>query len=567
MKNKKKILFSICFFIIYVFLILSSQVFAGTLSSDINGINDSKYPQFKSMIQGLQQSNSNFNFQVYYTGIDWQEAITREYQGHGSSPRNLFNYGTNYKGMWYCQICGEKTFESGKWSCASRDAIGYMMDPRNSLNIDSVYQFKTLETADATVADIQREVRGTFLDTSETIQAIYDASVSQNINAYFVIARILTEQGNTVTSLTSGNYPGYQGYYNYFNIDAWGSNDEAIITRGLEYAKKNGWNSIRNSIIGGVSFIRAEYIGKGQNTMYYQRFNSAPNDSSKLFTHQYQANVMAAETEGRKLKSYYKSIVNHTFIIPLYENMPYTASPRPDTARQSKYGYEEGVISVNGTLKVRATPNGAEIAALNNGESIKILSRASTTVNGLYWDLIVSDKLGYYGYSARGEGARTYLIGNGKFVGGDSAEIPVTPTTPPPVEPQKNALSPNTMTVEDSKILNTISVSPDIMIEKVLSTYPGIVVKDLAGNILNSGTICTGYIASIRGVDYTLVKKGDVDGNGVVFINDAVLILNHLSGSIPITDTAKLKATQITPGLGYTFITDVVSVLNYLIGM
>ena len=71
MKYKKKIFIaSICLFL-YIVLAIHTISFAGTFSSDINGIDENRYPGVKGLIQNLQNKHGNYKFQVYYTGIDW----------------------------------------------------------------------------------------------------------------------------------------------------------------------------------------------------------------------------------------------------------------------------------------------------------------------------------------------------------------------------------------------------------------------------------------------------------------------------------------------------------------
>ena len=98
MKNKKLISLIIILMIFnYILLSLmpmfSNKVYAadqaaGTLSRDINGIDDNLYPGYKSLIKDLQSKHSNYTFLLYYTGIDWDSVINIEYQGHSRSPKN-----------------------------------------------------------------------------------------------------------------------------------------------------------------------------------------------------------------------------------------------------------------------------------------------------------------------------------------------------------------------------------------------------------------------------------------------------------------------------------------------
>ena len=49
--------------------------------------------------------------------------------------------------------------------------------------------------------------------------------------------------------------------------------EETIKCMDKEYAKNKGWNSIQKAITGGAEFIGSGYITKGQDTLYYQKFN------------------------------------------------------------------------------------------------------------------------------------------------------------------------------------------------------------------------------------------------------------------------------------------------------
>ena len=419
MIHKKTLKLSIILSILCYMIIANwNIVFAGTLSSDINGINESKYPGVKSLITNLQKKHSNYKFQVYYTGIDWTEAITMEYQGHGSSPKNLFSLSKNYKGKWYCPICGSRTYDTG-WYCASVDAIKYMMDPRNSLDETSVYQFKNLEKADVSAENIQTTINKryssySYINNSTAINAIINASQKNNLNAYSILAKIVNEQGKGSSPLVQGTgYNGqYAGYYNFFNVGAYGNGESTVMRNGLKYAKNKGWNSVEKSILGGSEYYKSSYIGKGQNTLYYQRFNVVYQTS--LFSHQYQQDIMGAQTSATLLKNYYSdtsalSNVEHTFIIPLYENMPSQACARPSTEENSKLEYEDATVLVN-KATVKASPKSSRIISyLNINEKVKVLERAqSPASDGKYWDVIVTNTDGTYGYIERSQISQQY---------------------------------------------------------------------------------------------------------------------------------------------------------------
>ncbi len=559
MKHKRKlILISFIAILLYTFLAIvpKNSVYAGTLSDNIEGIDETKYPGYKTLINNLKVSHPEYNFKLYYTGVDWNAALIAEYQGHKSSPLNLFNIGNSYTGKWYCPICGTNKYDNGTLCCASKEAIAYMLDPRNSINEESVFQFKSLEEPDVEIEDLNRIVQETFLANAECVQAIYDASRTYNINGYYLVAKMINEHGKKGSILSDGNGT---GYYNYFNIGSYGNTSEAIIKNGLNYAKEKNWNSPRAAILGGAEIVKNSYINeRGQNTLYFQKFNFV--GKSGIATYQYQQNIMAAETQGRSLKSYYNTSVKqntHTFIIPVYENMPATYSQRPDTSSSSTLTYEEGnVVNVSKSLAVRVSPSisAKEIGRLNNGESIKILERATVQVDGYYWDLIVSNLDGTYGYSAREVGGDICLKGTGetKTIAVDSQNVITTPNN-------------TTYTGPSTKIEGaSMEVIPNTTVESIVKENSDAIVKNKNGEVLAlDQKVGTGGTVTINGASYMVVKKGDVNGDAEVNIMDAMSILMHLKGKKVISDDLELEASKVMNGQSVT-IQDVVQILNYL---
>ncbi|HIT71670.1 MAG TPA: hypothetical protein IAD08_07130 [Candidatus Scatovivens faecipullorum] len=552
----------------------AGDMVAGTLSPDIHLLDDSLYPGYKQLINNLQAKHPNYRFLLYYTGLDWNEALASEYQGHGSSPWNLVQVSDNYNGMWICPICGEKRYDNGSWCCASLEALAYMMDPRNSINESDIFQFKDLEGSDVSYNDIARVVSGygSYLNNGEAIQAIVDASNQYNINGYYLVAKIINEHGKNGSTLSNGKgYNGqYVGVYNYFNIGSYGNGTATIINNGLSYALGQGWTSIRASIMGGAQVVKQKFIIQySQNTLYYQKYNVS--GKSALGSHQYQQNILAAQSQGSSLKSYYGSSTTastYTFIIPLYKNMPKTASPRPNPGTKNSISYENGVIqNVSSSLIVRASPGGTAIGALNNGESVKILKRATTQVNGYYWDLIVSNKNGTYGYSARIVGGDQCIVGTGS--GGTSSGSTGTNTNPPSQD--TNTTPPpidNTPNIEtDIKLSGEkISTLPNINFTELKTKYKdkSLIVKNKEGKEITSGNLATGYTVTMDEKTYTIVKKGDVNGDGTSSVIDAVLMLNAVKGTTKLEGVYK-EAALIKNNSTFN-VTDVVSLLNYIKG-
>jgi len=553
--------------------VYAGQKPAGTLDRDVDGIDDTFYPRYKQLLKNVKAAHPNYTFLLYYTGMNWNEVLVTEYQGHGGSPLNLFQVGDKYNGMWMCPLCGNRPYDNGSWCCASLEALAYMMDPRNSINESDIFQFKHLVGGDVTYSDIARVVAnyGSYLNNAEAIQAIVDASNMYQVNGYFLVSKILNEHGKNGSTLSSGNgYNGnYVGCYNYFNIGSYGNGTANIINHGLSYAQSHGWTSIRASILGGAQIVREKYITKySQDTLYCQKFNVS--GKSPLGSNQYQQNIIAAQSQGSSLKSYYANLSagEHVFVIPIYENMPQTLSPRPNAGQANSISWENGVVqNISSSLRVRASANGTAIGALNNGESIKILKRATGTIGGYYWDLIVSNKDGTYGYAARTIGSDVCLAATGTS-GNQSGTVSnnppaVEPTPEPEPEPQPKPPKPEKNLETDIKVKESlVEILPDITYEDLKTKYEEITVKNSKDEEITSGILGTGYKITIKDETYTIVKKGDVNGDGKVAITDVVILLNAIKGISTLENEYK-EAACVKNNTDFN-ITDVVSLLNHI---
>ena len=382
-----------------------------SISSDIDSLNNDLYPNIKSMINSLKATYKNWNFKILYTDIEWKDAITYEYIGHESSPKNLAPANNSkYAGSWVCPICKDAVYDSEDWVCASEPAIKYMMDTRNSLNSSDVFQFMELSYDNSYTYDediVASMLSGSFLDEDKYVDIIMEACKTYNANPYYIVARILQEQDKDGTTLVEGNgYKGqYVGYYNIFNIGASGNGEDKVILNGLKKAEEYEWTSLELALRGGIKIIAENYIAVGQNTLYLQKFD-VDNSDGKLFWHQYMQNILAAQNEGTELKKTLQEnrAINYpyTFIIPVYKNMPASACARPSTTT-SLTSIESDLVrvNVNENIKMRNEPNGStRVDYLYKNEIATRIERATTKVAGVYWDKVVKNN-GAEGYVAR----------------------------------------------------------------------------------------------------------------------------------------------------------------------
>ena len=528
MKMLKKMLASIIILTMITYILSSiliqnkSLAVTQSTSTDINSINTEKYPGIKEKIQALQKKYPNWKFKILYTGLDFNEVIANEYTGHGKSPKNLIYKSANYQGAWICSICKERIYDNGNWRCASEEAIKYMMDPRNSINESDIFQFEELTKTETDINTIKNMTTGTFLAGYE--QAIIDTSNSNNVNACYIVARLIQEQGKTGTVLTSGKgYNGqYVGYYNAFNRGASGNSTEAILLNGLATAQKYGWTSLEKSISGGIDFIANQYIHKGQNNLYLQKFDVEATNG--LYSNQYMQNLMAAENEGLTLKNTYINTnamsSSHTFIIPVYENMPKADCVRPSTNETSNVTTDLVRVNVNSTIRLRDAVNGNNtVGWLYKDEIVTRLEKATTKVNGTYWDKIKKAD-GTTGYVAREtyeseSEYKLYLVPISEDSGNNNDNNNNSNNNNKPTNTSKVKID------EENKI---IMVVPNAIANDILESFGGTAkITKADGNYLNGSqdTVATGYKVEDK---YTVIKKGDCNGDGNVNTGDTYML-------------------------------------------
>ena len=555
-------------------IIIQNKTYAVTqsFSTDIDNINESKYPGIKTKIKQLQSQYTNWKFKILYTGLDWNSVITNEYTGHGSSPKNLVYKTSNYQGQWICAICGDKGYDNGNWKCASEQAIKYMMDPRNSINASDIFQFEELTNSGCDINTLKSMTKGTFLEGHE--QGIINASNNNDVNAYYIVARLIQEQGTSGTVLAKGTgYNGqYVGYYNAFNIAASGNSTAEILTNALAYAQKKGWTSLDASIDGGISFLAKQYIQKGQNTLYLQKFDVE--ETNGLYSNQYMQNILAAQSEGTTLRNTYINInsmsSSHTFIIPVYENMPSEPCSRPDTNGTSTTEKDVVKVNVDSTLRIRNNPNGdTTVGWLYKDEIVTRLEKATSKVAGTYWDKIQKSN-GTVGYVAR----ETYE-NEGKY---KLYLVPInennSDNNPNNSNDNNNNNNNNTNNSIPNEPVNTNKVKIDNE-NKIITVTPSAIAKDILdafggptkitranGDFLDGEqeSIATGYIVEDK---YTIVKKGDCNGDGKVNSLDAAVILRYTVGQYDLKNSY-FKAATISNNNVTSL--DAAKILRYAVG-
>ncbi len=370
--------------------------------------NLSLFPEsYRSYIQTLLKAHPNWTFVPMDTGLDWNTVIKNE-----MSPKR--NVVPNYSDTSW--IGDYNIIVDDVWYQASESIVRYYMDPRNFLNETSVFQFELLSfnSVNHKEAGVRAILNNTFMSnkviegTNLTYaQAFMQIGKEVNVSPYHLASRVRQEQGVSGDSpLISGTYPGYEGLYNYFNIQATGANRDQLIANGLTEARNEGWTSRYAALKGGSAKV-AVRIGKGQNTLYLQKFDVDDSDGT-LYWNQYMQNLLAPDNEGKTVRKGYEEIgvINNPFVfrIPIYKNMPSSACKMPSSLDGRSATLKTSVKNYTNVTLSWSELSGAQgyqiyRAESKNGSYKKV--KTITSVGTLSWSQAVDPNKTYY-YKVRG---------------------------------------------------------------------------------------------------------------------------------------------------------------------
>ena len=301
----------------------------------------SQFPQsYYSGLWLMHCKHPAYKFRAYDTKLTFAEALKAETVGNKSLVQDRV-YPEYVKG-------GSPLYDQPDWRAAKTEVVSYYMDPRNFFTDKRIFMFELLGF-DETIhkkEGIKEIISGSFMDTDDFdyVNAIYEAGRKAGVSPYLLAGRIIQEMGFSGRSaLCKGTVEGYEGYYNFYNIGStsttkkegatvggaryakWGRNPEKEDISDAEAKLLLPWDSKEKAITGGALWIASGYIEKGQNTLYFQKFDVL-DDGTVRYNHQYAQNIMMAYTEALRYYNSYNSIDKAesalVFVIPVYSNMP-----------------------------------------------------------------------------------------------------------------------------------------------------------------------------------------------------------------------------------------------------
>ena len=525
-------------------------------------LNSQGFPaSYKDSLRQLHAQYPNWVFVADHNGKDWSDVVENQNViGRSLIHGSAISSWKSVADGCYDWESGEYTGLEGSWVQASSALVEYALDPRNFLNATNIFMFENL-AFDGSVQDadgLESMTDGTFMENSSHdlsyngrsytyITGLLYAGQESGVSPYHLTSRILQEQGyDGHGSSISGTQSGYSGYYNYYNIGASPSGGYTAVQNGLRYASKSDssllrpWNTRMKSIIGGAIFIGKSYINKGQDTLYYEKFDMTGRG------HQYMTNILAPRSEYVKSAQGYsdsnKESISFVFKIPVYENMPENvcAIPTGDGSPNNRLKnlYVDG-WSLTPTFSLYTTEYSFivdyETSSVNIGGSA-LDSSANVSGLGKYELSVGSNDIKITVTAVNGD-TQDYTI---TVVRQDKAPDP-TPD-PEPDKPDNSVSYPgfstNLSVDESTKYISGISVSSSVsdVLDKIKNqegAYSKVLNKN--GNE-KDGTVGTGdilitYNSSGNEVSrYEIIIYGDANGDGDIDLFDFALIKRALLG-------------------------------------
>ena len=473
--------------------------------------------------------------------------------------------------------------EGSSWFNVNKGVIAFYMDPRNWLTEERIFMFEKLNYDKNLESEYPSLIKAIFgsgkLSDDKYTIPMYNAAKSLGISPIHVASRIRLEVGASGSASTDGGkftWKGkeYSGYYNFFNIGAYETTIDGVkysaVTRGLAYAAKLidrdglAWNNIETAIKEGSGTLANNYVTKGQQTIFYQKFNIGPNAGSP-YAHQYMTNIQAPAIEGNETYSSLKkeNLLNlkYTFDIPVY-----TDGTLPEYTSLPKSGDTNNNLSSINVSGYPLTPSFDE--------------------DILTYDVYVPKDLKTINVDAKTASTKSTLSGTGSInLEDDETDVTLTVTSEAGEEKKyvitinkvddpttiKMVLDKSNLNIKDTMITGIKPETKASVIKSTLNTSGArnVVIKNANGTIIGDNDILgTNYKVTISTLleskTYTLVVKGDTSGDGKVTILDLLQVRLHITDENKLTGV-RLQAAD-TSGDGKVTILDLLQVRLHITG-
>lgn len=348
-------------------------------------LTEQKFPEsYKAKLRQIHTAHPQWVFVAEHLPVTWNDAFAEQTKPKKNAIQTPEAWKSMAQGCYNWSTNSYVSVDSGGWVTPVKDVVAYYMDPRNFLDTINLFQFESLTySANHTETGV-KAILPSALDkhAADLLKAAQESQVS----AYFLATR-MTQEGSQNNGLGTGTVKGYEGYYNFFHIGAYANNGNSAVTNGAIYAKQKGWNTPYKCLLGSANEIGASYINKGQNTLYFQKFD-VTDGGNGFYNHQYMTNIEAAYYEGRIRGNQVTAAEKDshlTFLIPVYKNMRTAATELPGRTGNNNYFLDS--ITVSGATLSPAFDRytGTYTATVAGGNSITLSAKkndSGATVTG-----------------------------------------------------------------------------------------------------------------------------------------------------------------------------------------
>ena len=457
--------------------------------------------------------------------------------------------GKNYTQSTYSVYRLNNTLkENPNWYTASSSMTAFYIDPRNYLNEKNIFAFllQSYDEKNHTRSVLEKLFSGTYLVNGDEdyIGYFLEAAEEYGISPVLLAARVKQEGGtnenyDAVSGKSTLTYDGksLMGYYNYYNIGAYqDSKTKSAVTRGLAVAAGivdnyygTPWDTREKAIKYGARFITNSYISVGQDTLYYQKFNTKDSAKYSSYTNQYMTNIIAPASES--LSMYYAYLNANlldtawTFAIPVYTDTPDSYTSHPPVGNTNN---NLSSLNVNDTLV--------------NGFDSDILT----------YDYYVSSDVSEIKISGTSESNTSTISGTGTIkLTSDETKIEIKVTSEVGTvktynlniikekSTEKNIKVSEIINNMDFKLSNgyltniAVLTSSGTLKNSINKLYPSAKVTITDKNkVSKEDNLATGDIITIESgsdkASYTIVIKGDVNGDGKINSIDLLRVQKHI---------------------------------------
>lgn len=537
---------------------------------------------YKSYLRQLHAKYPNWVFVADKTGVDWNTLLANEnvlgrsliYSSAASSWKSTASGCYNWNTGEYTEL------DSGGWVQASPELVAYALDPRNFLTSSYIFMFEKLSYNSIlqTSSGLSSILAGSFMENSNHDlsyegrsynynEALILAASRSGVSPYHLASRIIQEQGTSGSgSSISGTVSGYGGIYNYYNQGAYKTSSASAVVNGLIYASQTDsstlkpWNSRMKSIIGGAIILGKNYINKGQDTIYYEKFDV------KNFYHQYMTNILGARSEAvTAAKAYTESMKQNTslvFTIPVYENMPEQVCDCPVGSGSANNKLRS--LSVSGqnlTPTFSKDTTSYSVIVPNSVASVEISAQAIDSAAAVSGTGTVSLSEGENNFTinvrAQNGSVQSYYIKIVRQAGTHSGNV--------------DDVSYQTSLSVNNNRVSGIGIGSEVnsVLENVSITAGYGKICDRNGNE-KTGRVATGDKLNIYDnngnlkISLSVVIYGDVNGDGVVDLLDIVRLKKYIIGSQSL-DSEYIEAADANRN-GSSDILDIVAIKKHITG-